>query len=85
MGAGQPLYSSRWPSCREEALKVDEVLIIVQINGKMRSRVTVPAEAGEELVKEAALGEPKMGEWIGDREIRKVIYVPKRLINLVVG
>ena len=85
LGNVDPLYSSRWPSYREEALKVDEVLIVVQINGKMRSRITVPAEAGEELVKEAALSDPKMEEWIGDREIRKVIYVPKRLMNLVVG
>ncbi|NOS35797.1 MAG: class I tRNA ligase family protein, partial [Deltaproteobacteria bacterium] len=85
LGNVDPLYSSRWPSYREEALKVDEVLIVVQINGKMRLRITVPAEAGEELVKEAALSDPKMEEWIGDREIRKVIYVPKRLMNLVVG
>jgi leucyl-tRNA synthetase len=85
LGNVDPLYSSRWPSYREEALKVDEVLIVVQINGKMRLRITVPAEAGEDLVKEAALSDPKMEEWIGDREIRKVIYVPKRLMNLVVG
>ncbi|MFQ5329957.1 MAG: class I tRNA ligase family protein, partial [Thermodesulfobacteriota bacterium] len=85
LGTGKPLYATRWPSYREEALKVDEALIIVQINGKMRSRLTVPADASEEQVKEAALSDPKMGEWIGGREIRKVIYVPKRLINLVVG
>ncbi|MFQ5586200.1 MAG: leucine--tRNA ligase [Thermodesulfobacteriota bacterium] len=85
LGKHEPLYRSKWPSYREEALKVDEVLIVVQVNGKMRSRVGVPADAGEEEVKGVVLDDAKVGEWIGGKEIRKTIYVSKKLMNLVVG
>jgi len=85
LGMSEPLYRTKWPACREEALKVDEVFIVVQVNGKVRSRLGVAADAGEEEVRKTALLDDKVQEWIGEKAIKKVVFVPKRLMNLVVG
>ena len=85
LGMSEPLYRSKWPACRAEALKVDEVFIVVQVNGKVRSRLGVAADAGEEEVRKTALLDDKVQEWIGEKDIKKVVFVPKRLMNLVVG
>jgi len=56
----------------------------VQVNGKLRGRVVVPADAGEELVKERALADEKVKAAIAGKQIVKVIFVPAKLLNLVV-
>jgi len=56
----------------------------VQVNGKVRGRVVVPAGAGEEEVRAAAFADPRVLEWTGRGEIRKVVYIPGRLLNVVV-
>ena len=53
--------------------------------GKMKARITLPAGADEKVIREAALAHEKVREAIGEREIRKVIVVPGRLVNIVVG
>ena len=57
----------------------------MQVNGKVRGRVTVPAGAGEEEVRRAAFEDPRVREWIGRGEVRKVVYIPGRLLNIVVA
>ncbi|MEM9131663.1 MAG: leucine--tRNA ligase [Actinomycetota bacterium] len=68
----------------DPALLVDESIEMpVQVNGKVRTRITVDAEAGDDAVQAAALGDARIAELVGDGEPRKVIVVPKKLVNIV--
>jgi len=68
----------------EEALRQDELELVVQVNGKLRGRVTVAAGASEEAVKAAALADETVRKFVGDKPVRKVIVVPGKLVNVVV-
>jgi len=84
VGCAAPLHEAAWPGF-EEALCVDETVeIAVQVNGRVRGRVVVPAAAGEAEAREAAFADPRVAEWVGGGEVRKVVYVPGRLLNVVV-
>jgi leucyl-tRNA synthetase len=72
-----------WPGYDEALLVEDEVEIVVQINGKMRARWKVATDASEETLKAAALALPKIAETIAGKEIRKVVIVPNKLVNIV--
>jgi leucyl-tRNA synthetase len=86
LGGEESIIKATWPSYDEEVIKEDEVLIVVQINGKVRSRITVNASSSEEEVKTAALKVPRIKELVGDSsEIKRIIVVPKKLINIVAG
>ncbi len=84
LGRTTPLVDERWPEADRSALVQDTVEIVVQVNGKLRGRVTVPASADERLVLEAALGDEHVRKYVADQPIRKVIFVPGKLINVVV-
>lgn len=72
-----------WPDFDEAVLAEDEVEIVVQINGKMRARLKVATNADEEALKNAALAFPKIAESIAGKDIRKVVIVPNKLVNIV--
>jgi leucyl-tRNA synthetase len=78
------LIDRPWLSCDRAALEVDEIQIVVQVNGKVRSSVTVPKSSSREAIQAAALGDEKVAKHIEGKEIRKVIVVPGKLINIVV-
>ncbi len=74
-----------WPSF-DPALVVDEVLpYAVQVNGKLRGEIRIAADAGEREVRAAAESEEKVRAALAGKALRKVVFVPKRLINFVVG
>lgn len=74
-----------WPAY-DGALIQEEVLTIpVQVNGKVRSKVTVRADSSEDHVVRTALEDAKVAEWIKGKTIKKKVYVDKRLVNIVVG
>ncbi len=73
-----------WPVFGPDLIKADEVLIVVQVNGKVRDRITVPAESPDEYVKQAALSQEKVKQFLGGKEPKKVIYVKSKLVNIVV-
>jgi leucyl-tRNA synthetase len=73
-----------WPAYDERLLTEDEVEIVVQINGKLRERMNMPALATEEELKTAALENPRVQERIAGKTVRNVIVVPKKLVNIVV-
>jgi len=75
----------RWPAWNEEALKRDVVTIVVQVNGKLRGKVEVPAGSANDVVEQAALAEPSIQNHIAGKTLRKVIVVPGKLVNVVVG
>jgi leucyl-tRNA synthetase len=79
-----PLSELPWPAYEEKYLAEDTVEIVLQINGKVRGRIAVAANLDSEALKAAALGNEKVREGISGKEIRNVIVVPKRLVNIVV-
>ncbi len=85
LGHAEPLAAAGWPAWDAEALVVDEVLLVVQVNGKVRGKVTVPAGADEEALRQAALAEPNVARTLEGQTVRKVIVIPGRLVNVVVG
>jgi leucyl-tRNA synthetase len=74
-----------WPVADPAWLVDAQITVPVQINGKLRGTVVVPADVAEDAVVAAALADPKIRGWIGDRTPKKVVYVPGRLVNLVLG
>ena len=83
-GHAKSLAHERWPVF-DDALLQEEVLTIpIQVNGKLRSKVTVPADWSKERVIAASKSDTKVGEWIKGKTIKNVVYVEKRLVNIVV-
>lgn len=85
LGNEGSLMESSWPEFDPEAVIEEEVLIVVQVNGKLRDRITVPASYGEEEVKSAALKSERIQSLVEGKKIRKVILVPQKLVNIVSG
>ena len=84
MGNDAGVLTASWPNYREDALTKDELEIVIQVNGKLRSRFTVPADADEETIKETALADERVRKFIDGKTIRKVIVVKGKLVNIVV-
>ncbi|MBF0478318.1 MAG: leucine--tRNA ligase [Candidatus Omnitrophica bacterium] len=74
----------KWPQYDEASLQRAVVEVVVQINGKLRSKLEVPVELNEAQVRELALKDEKIQKWVEDKPVRKFIYVQGRLINIVV-
>nr|WP_113864671.1 leucine--tRNA ligase [Brenneria salicis]NMN92241.1 leucyl-tRNA synthetase [Brenneria salicis ATCC 15712 = DSM 30166]RBP67577.1 leucyl-tRNA synthetase [Brenneria salicis ATCC 15712 = DSM 30166]RLM32436.1 leucine--tRNA ligase [Brenneria salicis ATCC 15712 = DSM 30166] len=74
-----------WPVADEAAMVEDSKLVVVQVNGKVRGKITVAADANEDQVRERAAQEPLVAKYLDGVTVRKVIYVPGKLLNLVVG
>jgi len=83
IGNGKAVEDSLWPQVDESALIEDEKLIIVQVNGKLRAKITVPADASKELVEDKGTNEENVAKFIEGKTVRKVIYVPGKLLNIV--
>jgi leucyl-tRNA synthetase len=84
MGKPYSVHQQPWPEVDEEAAKEDSIEIPVQVNGKVRDRVVVPADADEEQIKAAALASDQVRKHLEDRVPRKVIVANGRLVNIVV-
>jgi len=79
----EPLADQAWPEFDEDCLLEDEIEIVLQVNGKVRDKISVPAEASKEEVEEAALASERVQSFIDGLTVRKVIVVPGRLVNVV--
>jgi leucyl-tRNA synthetase len=79
------VHRQPWPAVDEEAAQDEEVTLVVQVNGKVRDRITVPAGIGEAEMKERALASEIAQRFLAGLTIRKVIVVPGRLVNIVAG
>jgi leucyl-tRNA synthetase len=73
-----------WPQYREDAIVEEEVLIVVQVNGKLRSRFWVATDTNEETIEESALTDKRILKFISGKTIKKVIVVKNKLVNIVV-
>ncbi len=78
------IHDQKWPEYNEEALKVDNVEIVLQVNGKVRGRLVVPVEIGKEELENLALADTNVKANIGTAKVIKIICVPRRLVNIVV-
>jgi leucyl-tRNA synthetase len=85
MGHKPTVFHVTWPKYDPAAIVADEIELPVQVNGKLRSRITVPADASEDEVRRRTLDDEKVKKSIGTAKVRKVIVVPRRLVNVVVG
>jgi leucyl-tRNA synthetase len=83
-GHSYSIHNQPWPEVDKAATKEEEITLIVQVNGKLRDRLTVPVDISEEEAKTAALGSENVQAFIEGKEPRKIIYVPGRLVNIVV-
>ncbi|WP_077338117.1 leucine--tRNA ligase [Pseudocolwellia agarivorans] len=83
IGDGNAVENTPWPAVDESALVEDEKLIIVQVNGKLRAKITVAADATKEQVETIGFADEVVARFIEDKTIRKVIYVPGKLLNIV--
>jgi leucyl-tRNA synthetase len=79
----EDILDTDWPLYDETKLRRSRVELVVQVDGKLRDRVNVDAEASEKEIREAALASPKVQEHVAGREVAKAVVVPGRLINLV--
>jgi leucyl-tRNA synthetase len=84
LGRRPPVSLAAWPTVEDRWLRDDTVEIPVQIQGKLRGRVVVPADADADAMKAAAASDPKIAEQLAGREIVKVVAVPGRMVNFVV-
>ena len=83
LGGEEAVIDAPWPEPAQEALEKEEIQLVVQVNGKLRGRVSVPVEADQAFLEEAALNEPNVQRIVGDTTIRRIIVVPGRLVNIV--
>lgn len=84
LGHRTSVFDAAWPAFDELWLKDDEVEIAVQINGRVRAKFTIPADLDSDAVIERAKSLPDISEWVTEKEIVKQIFVPGRLVNIVV-
>jgi leucyl-tRNA synthetase len=84
LGHSQSILLASWPQWREDAIERDTVLIVVQVNGKLRSRITAAVDADEADVKQMVLADENVRKFLQGRSVRKIVMVKNKLINLVV-
>jgi leucyl-tRNA synthetase len=82
---GGIFQGSNWPAYDEEKARAPTIEVAVQVNGKLRARLLLPVGTAEAEARDAALADENVCRHLGDRTVRKVIFVPDRLLNLVVG
>ena len=85
LGHTELLSSTSWPEYDLSAVMDEEVLVVVQVNGKLRSKITLPVGMDEEALKAKALSDEKVQPFLEGLQVRKVICVPGKLVNIVVG
>jgi leucyl-tRNA synthetase len=84
LGKAKSVIHETWPVHSEDALVSDEMLIVIQVNGKLRGKFTIGTDADDDAMKKRALEDELVKKFIGDNPIRKVIVVKKKLVNIVI-
>jgi leucyl-tRNA synthetase len=84
LGFDTSILLASWPSYREDALIKDELLIVVQVNGKLRSKFHADADADDDTLKEMALSDERVLKFVDGKPIKKIIVVKEKLVNIVV-
>ena len=83
LGHGESVFAQPWPEPEREALAREEVTVVIQVDGKVRSRLTVEVGARDERVQALALADGRVTPWLSSRRVSRVVVVPGRLVNIV--
>jgi leucyl-tRNA synthetase len=83
IGRPYSVHNQSWPVYNEELAKEEEITLVIQVNGKLRDKVVVPASISEVEAKEIALGRERVKAYINGKKFIRLIYVPKRVVNVV--
>ncbi len=84
LGNKESIFKAQWPKYDPHMLIEEVVTIVIQVNGKVRSKIDVPADISEDKLKELVLADAKLKPWLQDKPLKNFILVPRRLINLVI-
>ena len=84
LGFSDSIFQSSWPAYDQDLIKDELIVYIVQVNGKLRSQLTIAAGSSESEVVALAQADPAISKWLAGKEIKKTIFVPEKLINFVV-
>jgi leucyl-tRNA synthetase len=84
LGHPTSLAAASWPAYDADVAKADEIVVPVQVNGKVRSRLTVPAEASEQELEQMALADPVVRTYTSGKTVKKVVVARGRLVSVVV-
>lgn len=84
LGYKDSVVIQNWPKYNPELIKAEELTIVIQVNGKVRSRITVPVDISESELKEKVLANPQVKKWIDNKTIKNIVIVPNKLVNIVV-
>ncbi len=79
------VHNQSWPEYAEELAKEEEITLVIQVNGKLRDKVLVSASISEAEAKELALGRERVKAYVGGKSLSRIIYAPKRVVNIVVA
>jgi len=85
--AGHPysVHNQPWPEYAEDLAEEKEITLVIQVDGKLRDKVLVPASISETEAKELALGRERVKAYISDKKLSRIVYAPKRVVNIVVA
>ncbi|MBM3257667.1 MAG: leucine--tRNA ligase [Candidatus Nealsonbacteria bacterium] len=84
LGNKGSVHKQVWPKYDKKLIKDETITLIVQVNGRVRDKIAVEADISEEKAKELAISSQNVKKWIQNKEIKKVIFIPRRLINIVI-
>lgn len=84
LGYGNNILDAAWPKVNAKALQTNQVQIIIQINGKLRGKITIPTDASNETIEQLVVADKQVQYYLADKVIHKIIIVPKKLVNIVV-
>ncbi|MEW6102116.1 MAG: leucine--tRNA ligase [Candidatus Omnitrophota bacterium] len=84
MGNKERIYKTKWPEYDPKMLIEETVTIIIQVNGKVRSKIDIPSDMAEDKLKELALADEKLRPWIQGKPVKNLIVVPRKLVNIVI-
>ena len=76
-------YKAQWPKSDPQVAANEEITLVVQVNGKLRDRITVPADISDEELKKTALNSEQVKKYLVGVNVKKVVVVPKKLVNIV--
>ena len=85
LGSENSVFLNEWPCYDKEILKKDMVTVVIQVNGKLRSQIEVPLDMPQDELESMAIADKRAQKFISDKQIKKVIHVPNKLVNIVVA
>jgi leucyl-tRNA synthetase len=84
MGEEESIHLSSWPQYNEKLITEESVILGVQVNGKVRAEAEIAYDATEDQVREMVLQLPEIIKWMEGKEVKKFIFIPKKIISIVV-